>query len=120
MWINTNTNDIALDIQDKFHLEKVATIEKRVIEFDYYHGGNFVKYRVEPYELRNGGFKVFIFFVEELTDDLLNRFPIECFEFKEGLVILNLKVKEDFDEQRIMLSFTEKNNYLRIIIDDKY
>ncbi|MBN2797414.1 MAG: HTH domain-containing protein [Clostridia bacterium] len=143
MWINTN--DIALDIHDKFHLVKAATIEKRVIEFDYFIDRKFVKHRVEPYELRNDGeiwtlivrhikegafeeiyltrmkniqvkskhfsrrdlpdqfgkkydgeIKVISFVVEELTDDLLNRFPIECFEFNDDSAVLNVKVKEDY------------------------
>lgn len=152
MWINTN--DIALEIHDKFHLVKAATIEKRVIEFDYYIDRKFVKHRVEPYELRNDGeiwtlivrhikdgvfeeiylarmknievktkhfsrrdlsdefskkydgeVKVISFVVEELTDDLLNRFPIECFEFKGDSVVLNVKVKNDFEVQKILSTY---------------
>ena len=154
MWINTN--DMALDIHDKFHLVKVATIEKRVIEFDYFDGVKFVKHKVEPYELRNDGdiwtlivrhikdgafeeiflarmknievktkhfsrrdlpdefsnkydgeVKVISFVVEELTDDLLNRFPIENFEFKDDQTLLNLKVKAHEDVLVIQRSFPE-------------
>lgn len=31
---------------------KIATIEKHVIEFQYFTGKEFIKYRAEPYELR--------------------------------------------------------------------
>lgn len=150
MWINTN--DIALDIHDKFHLVKASTIEKRVIEFDYFIDRKFVKHRVEPYELRNDGeiwtlivrhikegtfeeiyltrmknievkpkhfsrrdlpdefskkydgeFKVISFVVEELTDDLLNRFPIECFVFNDDSVVLKVKVKNDVEVDKLLI-----------------
>jgi predicted DNA-binding transcriptional regulator YafY len=154
MWVNTN--DIALEMHDKFHVVKVATIEKRVIEYDYFGGGKFTKKIVEPYELRNdgnlwtllirnvkdgtfeeiylariknietkskyfsrrelpdefrkkydGNVKVISFVVDELTDDLLNRFPIECFEFNDDLVVLKLRVKEDFEVQKLISRFAE-------------
>lgn len=50
LWINTN--DVSLDIQDKFHILRIATIEKRLLEFKYYSDGDFKKLRREPYELR--------------------------------------------------------------------
>ena len=53
MWINTD--DVSLNIQDKFHLVKAATIEKHVIEFEYYTGQKNKEYRAEPYELRLNG-----------------------------------------------------------------
>lgn len=144
LWVDTD--DIALDIQDKFHLVKVATIEKQVIEFEYYTGHKYIKYRVEPYELRlkgetwtllvrhiktdsfeevylsrikdieiktkhftrravpdeygkqyDGTVKEVCFEVIELTEEILNRFPIENFEFKDDQILLNLKVKNNED-----------------------
>ncbi len=161
LWINTN--DVSLDLQEKFHLVKIATIEKRMIEFDYYTGGKLIKYRVEPYELRlkgelwtlvvrqiktnafeevylsrmkdveiktnhftrrelpdeygkryEGAVKVICFEVDELTDDILNRFPIENFEFKDDQVLLRLKVKNDEEELRIQRKYSElKQVYLK-------
>jgi len=154
MWVNTN--DFSLGMHDKFHLVKVATIEKRVIEFDYFDGSKFVKKRVEPYELRNdgdiwtllirhvrtsafeemylarmkdidikskyfsrrelpltfskrydGNVKEACFFVEELTDELLNRFPIECFEINIDSIILKVKLKENVDAEELLTKFTE-------------
>ena len=153
LWINTD--DIALDIQDKFHNVKVAIIEKRVIEFDYFTNLKFIKYRVEPYELRLKGdvWKLLVrhiktdcfeevylarmkdidiktkcftrrelpveygkryggtineirFQVTELTDEILNRFPIENFEFKEDQIFLTLKVKA-YEDVFVFQSFPE-------------
>ena len=144
LWINTD--DVALDIQDKFHMIKVATIEKRVVEFDYFTNGKFVKYHVEPYELRlkgevwtllirhiklelfeevylsrisaieiktkhfkrreipdefgkryHGAVKKVSFEVVELTEEILNRFPIENFELKEDRTFLKINVKNNED-----------------------
>jgi len=53
--------------------------------------------------------KVISFVVEELTDELLNRFPIECFEFNDDLVILKVKVKEDVEVDKFLLRFGELN-----------
>ncbi len=50
LWVNTD--DVSLDLQEKFHVVKRATIEKNVIEFQYFNEGEFLKYRAEPYELR--------------------------------------------------------------------
>lgn len=154
LWINTD--DIALDIQDKFHNVKVAIIEKRVIEFDYFTNLKFIKYRVEPYELRLKGdvWKLLVrhiktdcfeevylarmkdiviktkcftrrelpvefgkryggtineirFQVTELTDEILNRFPIENFEFGEDEILLRVKVKETEKSLMIEKEFVE-------------
>jgi len=50
LWVNTD--DVSLDLQDKFHIVKVAIIEKCLLEFDYFENGVFNKYTSEPYELR--------------------------------------------------------------------
>ena len=154
LWINTD--DIALDIQDKFHNVKVAIIEKRVIEFDYFTNLKFIKYRVEPYELRlkgdvwnllvrhiktdcfeevylarmkdidiktkcftrrelpveygkryGGTINEIRFQVTELTDEILNRFPIENFEFAEDEIFLCVKVKETEKALMIEKEFVE-------------
>jgi predicted DNA-binding transcriptional regulator YafY len=153
-WINSD--DVALDIQDKFHLVKTATIEKRVIEFAYYKDGQFSKYRVEPYELRLNGeiwtllvrqiktdsfdevylsrmkdieiktkhftrrelpdeygkrydssVKEICFEVVELTDEILNRFPIESFEFNNDQTLLRLNVRYDEDVLVIQKRFPD-------------
>ncbi len=144
LWINSD--DVSLDMQDKFHLIKAAIIEKRVIEFAYYNAEKFKKFSVEPYELRLKGeiwtvlvrqikadyfeevylsrmkdieiktkhftrrelpdeygkryrstVKEICFEVVELTEEILNRFPIENFEFKDDQTLLNLKVKTQED-----------------------
>lgn len=154
LWINTD--DIALDIQDKFHKVKVAIIEKRVIEFDYFTNLKFIKYRVEPYELRlkgdvwnllvrhiktdcfeevylarmkdidiktkcftrrelpveygkryGGTINEIRFQVTDLTDEILNRFPIENFEFAEDEIFLCVKVKETEKALMIEKEFVE-------------
>lgn len=154
LWINTD--DIALDFQDKFHKVKVAIIEKRVIEFDYFTNLKFIKYRVEPYELRlkgdvwnllvrhiktdcfeevyvarmkdidiktkcftrrelpvefgkryGGTINEIRFQVTELTDEILNRFPIENFEFAEDEILLCVKVKETEKALMIEKEFVE-------------
>lgn len=154
LWINTD--DVSLDIQDKFHQLKRATIEKNIIEFQYFIDGEFLNYKAEPYELRitsdvwkvlirrireksfeevylsrmtdieiksqhfsrreipddfgkkNGGpTKVIRFDVKELTDRLLNRYPIEDFDFAEGHTYLNLKVKHGEDISNIVDQFQE-------------
>ncbi len=50
LWVNTD--DVSLDMQDKFHTLKIAIIEKRLLEFEYYSDGGFKALRREPYELR--------------------------------------------------------------------
>ncbi len=154
LWVNTD--DVALDMQNKFHLVKVATIEKRVVEFEYYDAGQFKKYRVEPYELRlkveiwmllvrhikvdsfeevylsrmkdidiktkhftrrelpdeygklyGNDVKEIHFEVIELTDEILNRFPIECFEFKDDQTLLRLNVRNDEDVLAIQKRFPD-------------
>lgn len=154
LWVNTD--DISLDMQAKFHLVKAATIEKCVIEFEYYTGQKYKEYRVEPYELRlkgeiwtllvrhiktdsfeevylsrmkdieikmkyftrrelpdeygkryEGSVKEVCFEVVELTEDILNQFPIENFEFKDKQVLLNLIVKNDEDALIIQRRFSE-------------
>lgn len=148
LWVNTD--DVALDIQDKFHMVKAATIEKKVIEFDYFTSGRFIKYRVEPYELRlkgevwtllvrqiksdsfeeiylsrmkdidikikhftrreipdefgkryGGAAEEVCFEVVELTEEILNRFPIENFEFKDNQIFLKLNVKNGENHLKI-------------------
>lgn len=66
-WVNTD--DISIDLQDKFHQVKRATIEKRVIEFRYFSDGEFLKYLVEPYELRITGdvWKILVRKIREKT-----------------------------------------------------
>lgn len=154
LWINTD--DVALDMQAKFHLVKAATIEKLVIEFEYYTGQKYKKYRVEPYELRlkseswtlfvrqiktdsfeelylarmkdveiitkhftrrelpdeygkryGGTVKEICFEVVELTEEILNRFPIENFEFKDDRTLINLKVKTQEDVLMIERHYPE-------------
>lgn len=154
LWVNTD--DVALDMQDKFQLVKAATIEKRVIEFEYYMDHKYKKYRVEPYELRiqsdlwkllvrhvktnsfeevylsrmkdveiktkhftrrelpeeyckryDGVVKEVCFEVIELTEEILNRFPIESFEFKDNQTLLKLLVKYDEDAYMINRRFSE-------------
>lgn len=166
LWINTD--DVALDIQDKFHLVKTATIEKRVIEFAYYMDGQFSNYRVEPYELRlkgelwallvrqiktdifeevylarmkdieiktkhfkrrelpdefgkryDGVVKDICFEVVELSDEILNRFPIESFEFENNQILLNLKVRNDENELRIQELFPNLKYIDEIMIKDE-
>lgn len=60
LWVNTE--EVSVDMQEKFGVVKRATIEKNVIVFKYYTKGLFHDYRVEPYELRikNGIWKVLI------------------------------------------------------------
>jgi len=154
LWFNTD--DVALDMQYKFHLIKLATIEKRVIEFEYYTAEKFEKFRVEPYELRlkgdiwtvlvrqikadsfeevylsrmkeieiktkhftrrelpdeygkrfGGTVKEICFEVVELTEEILNRFPIENFEFKDDQTLINLKVKTQEDVLMIEKHYPE-------------
>ena len=154
LWVNTD--DVALDMQTKFHLVKAATIEKHVIEFEYYTGQKYKKYRVEPYELRlkgeiwtllvwqiktdsfeevylsrmkdieiktkhftrrelpdeyckryDGVVKEVCFEVIELTEEILNRYPIENFEFKDDLILLKLSLKNDEDYLSIQRRFSE-------------
>jgi len=142
LWVNSA--DISLIMQEKFHQVKRATIEKNVIEFQYFTEGEFLKYRVEPYELRIKGdiWKLLIrkirdnyfeeiylsrmtgidikkkhfkrreipdgfgkkyggiidevcFEVQELTDRLLNKFPIEEFDFKRDKTYINLKIRQE-------------------------
>lgn len=148
LWINTD--DISLDIQDMFHQVKRATIEKNVIEFQYFIDDEFLKYIAEPYELRISGdiWKLLIretrerafeevylsrmkdiaiktkgfsrreipdefgkkysgnveevcFEIPELTNEILNRFPIENFDFSGEHVCLTGKVKSEDDKLRI-------------------
>lgn len=158
LWVNTD--DVSLDIQDKFHVVKRATIEKNVIAFKYFVDGNYVKNQVEPYELRiiddvwkllirrikdnsfeeiylsrmtdiqvkskqfarreipdeyskryYGITEELIFEVNDLTEDLLNRFPIESFDFSDTTTYLKLRVKSDEDGKMIQ----EKYKGLKLI-----
>lgn len=152
LWVNTD--DVALDMHNKFHVVKVATIEKRVVDFDYFTGGKYIKYHVEPYELRLNG-EIWTLLIRQIeldsfeevylsrmnaieiktkhftrreipdkygkrfngqaiearvvvtkvTDDILNRFPIENFEFKEDETILMIKVKSNEDIEKIQIQF---------------
>lgn len=147
LWVNTD--DVSLDLQEKFHTVKRATIEKNVIEFRYFQEGGFSKYRAEPYEfrikddvwkliIRNVREKSFeeIYLsrmtdieikskrftrrelpdgygkkysgdvitkkieVTELTNRLLNRFPIESFEFSDSHIYLHIHIaSEDYIEE---------------------
>ena len=157
-WINTD--DVSLDIQDKFHKVKRAVIEKNEIEFEYFTGSMIVKYKAEPYEVRNDGdvwkiliwnmfgktfeevylsrmtgiqirtkqfkrkeipdkfskrydgFDVMVTFeVNELTDELLNRFPIENFDFTATSTYLKIRVKAYNDAVRTC----EKYRGLKIV-----
>lgn len=148
LWVNTD--DVSLDIQDKFHRVKRAVIEKNVIDFNYYTGSDYIKYKSEPYELRisgdvwkllirnlkvnsfeeiylsrmtdiqikskqfrrrevpdefgkryGGEIKQLRFEVLELTEALLNRYPVECFELSDSSVYLNLQVKSEQDGMKI-------------------
>ncbi len=152
LWVNTD--DISLNMQDKFHHLKIATIERHIIEFQYFTGKEFIKYRVEPYELRikeyiwkllirdikakkfeevyisrmmdievkdkqftrmeipdefgkkhRSDTKDIIFKVQELTDEILNRFPVESFDFTKEGVYLKLKVKRAEDGNKILKQF---------------
>lgn len=162
LWINTD--DISLDMQDKFHLVKSATIEKREIEFDYFINEKYIKYRAEPYELRikddvwtlivrtiktdsfeeiylsrmnaieakskhftrreipdefgkryDGHVKEVCFEVLELTDELLNRFPIENFVTKNDKLFLKIKTKEKVDLMRIPLLYPELKTVTEVL-----
>lgn len=154
LWVNTD--DISLNMQDKFHQIKRATIEKNIIEFQYFTGKEFIKCRVEPYELRikediwkllirdiktkqfeelyisrmmdikiqskqfarreildefgkkyGSETKELIFKVQELTDEIVNRFPIENFDFTKNGIYLKLKVKKLEDGEEIQKQFIE-------------
>lgn len=154
LWVNTD--DVSLDMQDKFHFVKGAIIEKRVIEFEYYTSQKYKQYHVEPYELRlkseiwmllvrhiktksfeelylsrmknveikskyftrreipdemgkryGGAVSEVCFEVIELTEEILNQFPIENFEFKDNQTFLNLKVKANEDALVIQRNFQE-------------
>lgn len=160
LWINTD--DASLDIQNKFHQVKRATIEKNIIEFLYFSNGEFLKYKAEPYELRikgdvwkllirrirektfeeiylsrmtdiviktkgfsrreipeefgkryDGDVKELCVEVKELTDRLLNRFPIECFDFSDKHTLLYLRVK--FEEERMLFE-----QYHELKLAEKY
>ncbi len=67
LWVNTE--EVSVDIQEKFGPVKRATIEKNVIVFKYYSEGLFHDYRVEPYELRikNGIWKVLVRNIKQKT-----------------------------------------------------
>lgn len=165
LWVNTD--DVSLDMQDKFHSVKAATIEKRVIEFEYYTGQKYKQYRVEPYELRlkgeiwtvlvrqiktdsfeevylsrmkdietkakhftrreipdefgkrYGGNVIEVCFeVVELTEEILNQFPIENFVFRDDQTLLNLKVKTHGDVLMIRRRFPELL-YVKEVVDVK-
>ncbi len=139
LWVNTD--EVSLEMLEKFNVVKRATIEKNVLEFQYYSNGEFLKYRVEPYQIRikDGKWKVLIrnirqntfaeLFISRMTsivvksktfskrdiplefqrsrrreyqnveflingdiDKLLNKYPIECFEFGQEKTVLKLKV----------------------------
>lgn len=163
LWVNTD--DISLDIQDKFHTVKVAIIEKKLLEFDYYLDGAFEKLRREPYELRlkndvwmvvvrndrNGEFeelylsrmtnidvksktfsrrylpvefgkkysdqkKLVVFKINELTDRLFNRFPIENIDVER--LLLSLKVRcDEVDYLEIDQAYSELEFIKEEIID---
>lgn len=138
LWVNTD--DVSLDLQDKFHIVKVAIIEKCLLEFDYFDDGGFNKYISEPYELRlknniwtlvtyNTSIEQFEvlylsrmteikvkevtfkrrtlpeeygkrysgqvceveFKILNLSERLLNTFPIECIDFEKKILKVNVK-----------------------------
>ncbi len=162
LWVNTN--DVALDMQNKFHQVKSTIIECSVIDFQYYNGREFIKYHVEPYELRirndiwsvvirnisTGIFeelyiarikdiivkskhfsrreipqeflkkntdisKVVRFEILELSDEILNRFPIEDIKFIEDKIYLDMKVTEIEENERVISRY----NNLRLIGNDE-
>lgn len=153
-WVNSD--DVSLIIQNKFHQVKRATIEKNIIEFQYFNEGGYLKYKVEPYELRingevwkllvrklrektfeeiylsrmteieikskhfsrrklpdefgkkyGGTTKEICFEVKALTEELLNRFPIENFDFSKEMTFLKLVVRQDEDEKKLENEFKE-------------
>lgn len=138
LWVNTD--DISLDLQDKFHIVKVAIIEKYLLEFSYFDDGGFKKHISEPYELRlknnvwtlvtyntlieqfeelylsriteievkketfkrrtlpeeygkrySGQVCEVEFKILNLSQRLLNTFPIECFDFENKILKVNVK-----------------------------
>lgn len=144
LWINTN--DASMLSQEKFHTLKIATIERYVIEFDYFMSGHFLHFKVEPYELRiaegiwslivrqecdgsflemkisrmkninllstrfdrkklpdeftkknTGALKNIDFEVNQVTDEVLDKFPIECINFNTNPVTLKISVPIDVD-----------------------
>lgn len=148
LWVNTD--DISLEMQNKFHVIKRAVIEKNVTEFRYYVNAQYASYRAEPYELRikddiwkllvrktgqNEFEEIYLarmsdieiksqrftrreipteyskkysreveevrFKVLHLTDELLNRFPIECFDISDDEIALCLTL-ESGDKQNIL------------------
>ncbi len=60
LWVGTD--DVSVNMQEKFGTVKRATIEKHVLEFKYFTKGTFHDYRAEPYELRikDGIWKVLV------------------------------------------------------------
>lgn len=152
LWVGTD--DVALDIQDKFHCVKIAIIEKRVISCRYYLDGEFLDYMLEPYELRikkdiwkvlvrdikgkdfreiylsrmtdietkkkgftrrtvpdvfgkryAGEIEEVVIEVPELTEELLNRYPIESFDFRLDTAWLKIRVRpEDVAQTREQIS----------------
>ena len=152
LWVGTD--DVALDIQDKFHRVKIAIIEKRVISCRYYLDGEFLEYLIEPYELRikkdtwkvmvrdikgkdfreiylsrmmdieikkkgftrrpipdvfgkryGGETEEVVIEVPELTEELLNRYPIESFDFGLDTAWLKIRVRpEDVAQTREQIS----------------
>lgn len=157
LWINTD--DISLDLQDKFHNVKVAIIEKCLLEFDYFDSGGFNRCISEPYELRlknnvwtlvsyntlieqfeelylsrmteievkevtfnrktlpeeygkrySGQVCEIEFKILELSERLLNTFPVECIDFENKILKVNVKKRNKtgrfidgyFDELRLI------------------
>lgn len=146
LWVSTD--DVSLDIQDKFHRVKIAIIEKRVISCRYYFDGEFLEYMIEPYELRikkdiwkvlvrdikgkdfreiyisrmtdieikkkgftrrpipdvfgkryGGETEEVVVEVPELTEELLNRYPIESFDFGPDTAWLKIRVRPEDEAQ---------------------
>jgi predicted DNA-binding transcriptional regulator YafY len=154
MWVNSD--DVSLDIQDKFHQIKIAAIQKNIIEFNYFIGKEFIRYNAEPYELRiknniwkliirnieteqleeiylsrmkdierknehftrkelprefgkryGGDVKKISFEIIDLTERILNTFPIENFEFIDDMIYLHLKIKSEENIENIINEFKE-------------
>lgn len=153
LWVNTD--DISLDLQDKFHIVKVAIIEQCLLEFSYFDDGGFKRNISEPYELRlknnvwtlvayntlieqfeelylsrmteievkevtfkrkslpkeygkryDGSVCEVEFKILDLSERLLNTFPVERIDLER--MILRVKVKNEEKETEIINSFFDE------------
>ncbi|VDN49298.1 putative HTH domain protein [Petrocella atlantisensis] len=85
LWVGTD--EVCVNMQEKFGTVKRATIEKNVIEFKYYSNGIFHDYRVEPYELRikNGIWKVLIRSIKQRTFEEIYLARMSSIEIKSKI-----------------------------------